>query len=403
VKVLTVNRDFRLLFAAVAVSRLGTSVGYVAVPVVAVAALGATPGQVGLLATLSTVAFLLIGLPAGAWADRLRRRRVLITADLVRAALFASVPAGYALGTLTMTWLYVVVLLAGVGTVFFDVANQSYLPQVVGRPALLAANARLVSMDGINDIAGRGVAGYLLVLVAAPVAVVLDAVSYLASAVLIGRIRHREEPPERSGGTLWREVREGAGFVLAHPILRAVVISGAIGNTAFSLIMTMLPVVFVRDLGVGPGVLGLWLAVGGAGALLGSLAARRLADRLGAGRVVWLAGLVTAPLGFAVPLMDNATLWLAAGCWLLVVTKSGVDNVIKISFRQRVTPDRLLGRMNATFRFVLSGALAVGAALAGVLGELAGPRAALWAGALGIAVVWVPIACSPLRTMRDLD
>ena len=402
-KVLTINRDFRLLFAAAAVSRLGTSVSYVAVPIVAVTALNATPGQVGLLGTLATVAFLLIGLPAGAWADRVRRRGVLIAADLVRAALFASVPAGYALGTLTITWLYAVVLLAGVGTVFFDVANQSYLPQVVGRPALLAANARLVSMDGINDIAGRGIAGYLLTLVAAPLAVLLDAVSYLASAVLIGRIRHREEPPARTGATLWREVREGAGFVLAHPILRAIVVSGALTNVAFALIMTMLPVVFVRDLGVGPGVLGLWLAVGGAGALAGSLLARRLADRFGAGRVVWLTGLTTAPFGFAIPLMDTGTLWVAAGCWLVVVTKSGVDNVIKISFRQRVTPDRLLGRMNASFRFVLSGALAVGAALAGILGELAGARAALWVGAVGIALAWVPIAFSPLRTLRDLD
>jgi MFS family permease len=402
VKVLTRNRDFRLLFAAAAVSRLGTSVSYVAVPVVAVATLNATPGQVGLLGTLSTVAFLLIGLPAGAWTDRLRKRGVLVTADVVRAALFGSVPVGYAFGGLTITWLYAVVLLAGVATVFFDVASQSYLPEVVGRPALLAANARLVSMDGINDIAGRGVAGYLLALFAAPVAVVLNAVTFLASALFIVRIRHRAEPPARTGGSLWREVREGAGFVVAHPILRAVVISGALGNTAFALIMTMLPVVFVRELGVGPGVLGLWLAGGGAGALLGSLVARTLADRLGAGRVVWLAGLAAAPLGFAIPLMSTGTLWVAAGCWLVVVTKSGIDNVIKISFRQRVTPDRLLGRMNATFRFVLSGALAVGAALAGVLGELAGPRAALWVGAFGIAVVWVPIAFSPLRTMRDL-
>jgi predicted MFS family arabinose efflux permease len=149
-------------------------------------------------------------------------------------------------------------------------------------------------------------------------------------------------------------------------------------------------------------VLGLWLAAGGVGALLGSLAARRLADRFGAGRVLWLAGVAIAPLGFGVPTIGRDTVWLAAAGWLVVVTKIGVDNVLKVSFRQRVTPDELLGRMTATFRFLLTGALAVGAALAGVLGEVAGPRAALWAGAVALALVWVPVACSPLRTLREL-
>jgi MFS family permease len=396
------NRDFHLLFAAAAASRLGTSVSYLAVPLVAVTTLDASPGQVGLLAALGTVAFLVVGLPAGAWADLLRKRPVLVAADLVRAALFASVPAAHALGVLTMTQLYVVVALAGVATVFFDVASQSYLPRVVGRPALLAANARLVSMDGVNDIAGRGIAGYLVAVFAAPVAVAVDAASYLVSAVLVGRIRHVEEPPARPDTRLWRDITEGAGFVFRQPILRAIVLSGTLANLAIVLVMTMLPVVFVRELHLSAAVLGGWLAAGGVGALLGSLAARRLADRFGAGRVLWLAGVAIAPLGFGVPTIGRDTVWLAAAGWLLVVTKIGVDNVLKVSFRQRVTPDRLLGRMTATFRFLLTGALAVGAALAGVLGEVAGPRAALWAGAVALALVWVPIACSPLRTMREL-
>lgn len=396
------NRDFHLLFAAAAVSRLGTSISYVAVPLVAVTSLDASPGQVGLLGALSTVAFLLIGLPAGAWTDRLRKRPVLVAADLARAALFASVPVAHALDVLTITQLYAVVLLAGAGTVFFDVANQSYLPHVVGRPALLAANARLVSMDGVNDIAGRGIAGYLVALLAAPVAVAVDAVSYLVSAVLVGRVRHHEEPSAETRAALWHDIREGAMFVFREPILRAIVLAGALTNLAIVLVTTMLPVVFLRELHLSAAVLGLWLAAGGAGALIGSLVARRLADRFGAGRVLWLAGLTIAPLGFGVPTVGAGTMWLSAAGWLVVVTKIGVDNVLKVSFRQRVTPDRLLGRMTATFRFLLTGALAVGAALAGVLGELAGPRAALWAGAIALAVVWVPIACSPLRTMREL-
>jgi MFS family permease len=395
-----VNRDFRYLFAAAAVSRLGTSIGYVATPLIAVTALHASPGQVGLLATLATVAFLVIGLPAGAWTDRVRRRGVLVAADLARAALLASVPVAWWLDALTLGQLCVVVLLTGVGTVFFDVANQSYLPQVVGRPALLAANTRLVGMDAVNDIAGRGVAGYLVVLLSAPVALLLDAASYLVSAWCVTRIRHREElPAARPRGG----IREGLRFVTTHPVLRAIAVGGALSNLGIVLVLTMLPVVLVDELGLGAGVLGLFLASGGVGMLAGSLLARRLAERFGAGRVLLLASAAIAPFGFGMPFVDHGpALWLAGAGWLVVTTKVGSDNVLNVSFRQQITPDELLGRVTATFRFLLTGALAVGAAGAGALGELAGPRSALLAGACALAVVWVPILFSPLRRMRDL-
>jgi MFS family permease len=398
------NRDFRLLFAAAAVSKLGTSVGYVATPLVAVTALDATPGEVGLLATLSTVSFLVIGLPAGAWTDRMRRRGVLIAADLARAVLLCSVPVAWWLGMLHLWQLYAVVLLCGVGTVFFDVANQSYVPQVVGRPALLAANARLVSVDAANDIAGRGVAGFLVALVTAPVAVLVDAVSYLVSALCVLRVRHREEPPARAKTRLWRDMTEGIAFVGHNPALRAIAMSGALVNLGIVLIVTMLPVVLVDEIDVSPTVLGLFLATGGVGTLVGSLLARPLARRIGAGRLSVLAALLAAPCGFGMPFVaDGPVLWLAATGWVVVTAVVGTNNVILVSFRQSVTPDRLLGRMTASFRFLLMGALAVGAAAAGALGEAVSPRAALAAGAVAIALVWVPILASPLRKARDLE
>lgn len=394
------NRDFRLLFAAAAVSRVGTSVNYVAVPLVAVTALHASPGEVGLLATLSTIAFLLIGLPAGAWTDRVRRRGVLITADVARAVLLTSIPVAWWLDALTMAQLCVVVLLTGVGTVFFDVANQSYLPQVVGRPALLAANTRLVSMDAVNDIAGRGVAGFVVALVTAPVALLLDAASYLVSAWCVVRIGHREEKPEVRGRT---HVREGVRFVTAHPVLRAIAMGGALSNLGIVLVLTMLPVVLVDELGLSAGVLGLFLATGGVGMLAGSLLARGLAARFGAGRVVALASVVIAPFGFGMVFVDRgAGLWLAGATWLAVTTKVGSDNVLNVSFRQQITPDALLGRVTATFRFLLTGSVAIGAAGAGVLGQVWGPRAALVAGACALACVWVPVLLSPLRHTREL-
>lgn len=402
--VASVNRDFRMLFTATAVSRLGTSVGYVATPLIAVTALDATPGEVGLLATLSTVAFLVIGLPAGAWTDRLRRRPVLIAADVARAAVLCSVPVAWWLGVLHMGQLYAVVLLCGIGTVFFDVASQSYVPQVVGRSALLAANTRLVSVDAVNDIAGRGVAGYLVALLTAPVAVLVDAMSYLASAWFVLRVRHREPTPAPADRRLWRDMTEGVVFVAGHRVLRAIAMSGALVNLGIVLIVTMLPVVLVDELGVSPAVLGLFLASGGVGTLLGSLVARRLAAVVGAGRLSVLGALLAAPCGFGMPFVaEGPRMWLAGAGWLVVTAVVGANNVILVSFRQSVTPDRLLGRMTASFRFLLMGALAIGAATAGALGEAVSPRAALAAGAVAIALVWVPILASPLRKTRDLE
>lgn len=396
------NRDFRLLFAAAAVSKLGTSVGYVAMPLVAVTALHASPGEVGALATLSTVAFLVIGLPAGVWTDRIRRRGVLVAADVIRAALLMSVPVAWWFDVLHIGLLYAVVFVTGICTVFFDVANQSYLPQVVGRPALLAANTRLVGMEAVNDIAGRGVAGYLVALVTAPAAIAVDAVSYLVSAWFVTRVRHVEPAPERGEARLWRDMGEGVRFVARHSVLRAIVLSGSLSNLGIVLVLTMLPVVIVDELRYSAAVLGLLLACGGVGMLCGSLVARRLATRFGAGRVLLVGTLVVAPCGFGMPFIGGLPIWVATAGWVVLTAQVGVNNVINVSFRQAVTPDRLLGRVNATFRFLLTGALAIGAALAGVLGQAIAPRAALLAGAVLIALVWVPTFFSALRGLREL-
>lgn len=366
--------------------------------------LDAGPGQVGLLAALSTLAFLLVGLPAGAWVDRLRRRRVQVAADLGRAALLGSVPLAWALDRLTLTQLYAVVLAAGVGTVFFDVAAQSYLPHVVGRPALVEANSRLAAVDAANQVAGRGVGGYLVQLVAAPAAVAVNALTHLCSAVLLLRIS-RPEPPvaRRPDAHLGREIAAGLRFVGRHPLLRPIAAAGALTNFSVQLSVTMLPVLFVRELGLSPGVLGLYLAGGGLGVLLGTTLARRIGRQLGFGRATWVVGLASAPVKLLIPLLDRGPmLWVAGAAWLLTTAQVGVNNVLQVSLRQRATPDALLGRMNATMRFLLTGAVATGAVAAGLLGELAGVRAALWVGAVGLALVWVPAYLSPLRTLREL-
>ncbi|WP_416875379.1 MFS transporter [Kitasatospora sp. SC0581] len=402
----SVLRDpgFRLLVGAAAVSKLGTAVSALAIPLTAVLALHSSPGQVGLLATLSTLAFLLIGLPAGAWVDRIRKRPVMIAADLVRAALLGSVPAAWALDCLTIQQLYLVVLLTGMATVFFDVATLTQLPDLVGRHRLTQANAHLVTVDALAQIGGRSAGGFLTALLSAPAAIVVDAVGYLWSALLLLRIRRPEPRPRHRPDTgLGREIREGLRFVLGDPILRAVALAGALTNLSIQLCQTMVPVLFARELGLSGSVIGLFFAVGGLGVLIGSMSARWSARRFGAGRLLWSVGLAVAPFGALLALAARGpALWLATGAWLITTYKIGVDNVIQVSFRQSVTPDHLLGRMNATMRVLLTGSLAIGAALAGLLGELASVRTALWAGAAGLATVWIPIFFSPLRTRREL-
>jgi MFS family permease len=399
------SRPFRHLYAASLVENLGYQVGYLAVPVLAVSALAASPGQVGLLAMLATAAFLLVGLPAGVWIDRWPRRAVLVTADLVRAALYASIPLAWWADRLTIGQLYAVVLLAGVATVFGDVAAQSFLPELVGRDRLVAANSLLMTTNATIQIGGRGGGGLLVQWLGAPATLALNGLTHLLAAFALIRVR----PPagtrgagRASAGGFGRQLGEGVRHVLGSPVLRPLAVSLSGINLTVNLMTTMLPVVFLRDLGLGAGPLGLFLGVGGVGALLGAVTARPLAARIGHGRALWLPGLLVAPAGVLVALVDNgAALWLAGFGWLALAWRTGIGNVIGVSLRQRVTPDHLLGRMNATFRFLLTGAIAVGAGLAGLLGQYADARTSLWVGAIGAATTWIPLFRSPLRTLTD--
>ncbi|MET9652032.1 MFS transporter [Streptomyces sp. NPDC006460] len=397
--------DFRTLFSAAVLSQLGTNVGYVAVPLIAVEALDAGPGEVGVLATLSTLAFLLIGLPAGAWVDRMRQRRVLIAADAARGLLFASVPLAWWCGVLTLGQLYAVVLLGGCATVFADVTAQSVLPRLVARDGLVQANAAMVGMMAAGNVAGRGAGGGLVQLFTAPVAVVWVAVGHLASAVRLLWLREGDAPPARPpvGEPLRSRIAAGVRHVLGNAELRALALSASLTNLGSQVLNTMMPVLFVRELGLSAGVLGIYWAAGGVGLLVGARCARAVAARLGHGRTLGLVGLLLAPAGLLVALVGHGPwLWIAGTGWLLAMFKTGMDNVLGVSLRQRMTPDPLLGRMNATFRFLLTGALAIGAAASGLLGELVGVRPTLWVGGALLATAFLPVFLSPVRTRREL-
>jgi hypothetical protein len=399
------NQGFRRLFSASTVSFMGSEITFVALPLVAVIVLNASPAEVGALWMLRFVAFLTVGLPAGALLDRTRKRWVMVSADLGRAILLGSIPAAWALDMLTIEQLYVVALLTGVGNVFFDVAARSYLPAVVGREHLLSANSKIHSSEAASSLAGPSVSGYIVQFFAAPIAILIDAVSFLVSALFIGGIRNKEpEPARQEKPKLLSEIGEGIRFVWRHPLLRPIMTAGALTNLFLTFCIVCAPLVLVRELGLGGGAVGIFFTFGGLGVLLGAALATRICDWLGAGQSLWILGLVGIPFAFMVPLMDNgAWQWIASAAWTMIIFRVGHNNVVLVSFRQRATPDHLLSRMNATMRFVMNGMEAVAAALAGVLATLIGIREVMWIAAIGLAVAWLPILFSPLRNMTTLD
>ena len=284
-------------------SQVGTQVTKLALPGIAVSLLAATPLQMGVLTALETLAFLLVGLPAGAWVDRWRRRRVLVVNDLVRAVALASVPVAWATGQLHLGLLFVVAAVTGTSTVFFDVAYQSYLPALVPRDQIVDGNGKLATSQSVAQVAGPGITGVLLRVVSAPVLIAVDAVSFLASAALIAGIRAPDRVPERTARRPLRtEIAEGLSFVVRHPLLRRIVACTGTSNL-FSAITTSLLVLFaLRTLGLPQSTLGLALSAGAVGGLVGAVTGAPFARRVGEGRAIPLSVLVIVPFSALTPL-----------------------------------------------------------------------------------------------------
>jgi MFS family permease len=402
--VLLRHRDFRLLWGGESVSELGSQVSLLAIPLLAVRTLHATAFEMGLLTAASTAAFLIVGLPAGVWVDRVRRRRLMIGADLGRVLALGSIPVAAAVGGLTLAQLFVVTLVSGVLTVFFDVAYQSYLPALVGREHLVEGNAKLTGSAEVAAVAGPGVAGALVQAVGSSAAVAVDSVTFFVSAVAVGAIRSPEPKPtvpEGGHAGLMEGIAQGLRFVFGNALLRAIAATTATSNL-FSGVAAAVEIVFlVRQVHASPGVIGLLFALGGVGGVAGAFSAGPIARRVGGARatIIGIAGSVGALL---IPLTMPGAGLLYFGAGLLMVSFSAtVYNVNQVSFRQRLCPDRLLGRMNATMRFVVWGVLPIGALIGGIMGAVFGLRTTLWIGALGQAVAGIWLLASPMRRLRD--
>lgn len=399
------HRDFKLLWAGQTVSEIGSAVTAVALPLLALLTLDASAFEVALLSAVSSAAFLLVALQAGALIDRRRKQPILVRSDWARAALIATVPAAHFLGVLTMAQLYVVALLVSVLTVFFDVAYQSYLPVLVDRAQLVEGNSKLSATAAVAQFVGPAVGGVLVAAIGAPYAVGVDAASFLVSGAATQAIRDDEdEPPARPDGTRMRdEIREGMSFVLRHPILSKVVACTGTSNFFGSLYGAVEVVFLVRELGASAAVVGLVFSIGAIGGVLGAVVATPVARRVGSARIIWLSLAVTAPLTFLGPLaFPGPGVLLVAAASAALGLGAVVYNVAQVSYRQAVCPPALLGRMNAAVRFIVWGTMPLGALAGGGLATVLGTRATLVVGAAGmcLAVGWV--LASPLRGMRDL-
>jgi MFS family permease len=398
------HRDFRLLWGGETVSELGSQVSILAIPLVAVRTLHATTFEIGALTASSTAAFLLVGLPAGVWVDRLRRRRVMIAADVGRLLALGSVPVTYAFGALGLLQLYLVTLFSGFLTVFFDVAYQSYLPELIDRDLLVEGNANLQASESVSQIAGPSLGGVLIQVLTAPYAVLVDAASFLWSAAWVAAIRARAEKPLRSKETdLRREIGEGVRFVLGNPLLRAIALCTGTSNLFSSIAEAVIYVLLARQLHLSAGWIGLISSTSAVGGLIGARMATRVAARFGQGPAIWMSVLVIAPTGFVAPFVHRGwSLVALAAAQVLMWAGVVVYNITQVSFRQGLCPPALLGRMNATMRFLVWGTLPLGGFLGGVLGATIGVRETLLVVAIGGSLAFLPVYLSPLRRMREL-
>jgi MFS family permease len=404
------NRDFVRLWTAATISQFGTQVSLLAIPLVAVILLGASPFEVALLGTVEFLPFILFSLPAGAWVDRLRRRPILIVGDLGRAVSLASIPIAYLLGGLTIWQLYVVGFINGTLTVLFDVAYQSYLPSLVDRDQLVEGNGKLETSRTIAQTAGPAIGGGLIGVLTAPIAIVLDAISFLASALFVFLI-HREEPaPDRHVDEHGRpraglrgEVAAGLRYVLGNPYLRGIAVCTGTANLFSNIAFATYIVYAVRDLGLSAGEIGVIFGLGNVGAIVGAVTADRFARRVGLGPAIVLSVLLGGPGLLLVALAPRTfpVPFLIAGGFLIGLSVV-VYNINQLSFRQAITPRSMQGRMNATMRFIVWGTIPIGQILGGVIATSLGVHEAIWIGAAGSFLAVIPLLVTPVRTLREM-
>jgi MFS family permease len=400
--------DFMKLWTGQTISQFGDEITLLALPLLAID-LGAEAIEFGILGVVRFLPWIFFTLPAGVWVDRIRRRPILIGADLARAALLVSIPIAFVGGWLTMIQVYIVAFFAGTFEVFFDVAYQSYLPSIIERDELVEGNSKLELSRAASQVAGPTVAGFLIQAIKAPFAIAFDALSYLGAALFIGLIRRPEagpEPHDPADGkrpSMWQEARAGVGYVFSNRYLRSIAATTGTANLFGNIGQTVLILYLVEELGLNAGTLGIIFALGNVGVIVGALTGGRLAKAIGIGPTIIVSDALAGFAAFAVPLAPpNDPFWVLVIGGVFLGFGVVVYNVNQVGLRQAITPDRMLGRMNATMRLIVWGTIPIGALLGGVLGTVFGLVPVLWLSAIGTSLSFLPVLFSPVRGLREI-
>lgn len=401
------HSDFLKLWSAETVSQFGTQVSLLALPLTAVLVLDASAFEVAVLGTVEFMPFILFTLPAGVWVDRLPRRPILIAGDFGRAALLATIPVAYLADVLALWQLYVVGFLVGICTVFFDIAYQSYLPALVKRKHIIEGNSKLEISRSSAQIGGPGLGGLLVQLFTAPYAILVDAVSFVGSGLFVLRI-DKQEPPvvaaeEGAKPSMRTELKEGLRFVLGNPYLRAQAGCTATSNFFFNVSFSIIVVFFVRELDLSPGVIGLVFSLSSVGSLVAAVVSRRISNRFGIGPTTIAVALLQGPAMLLIALAPESfplPFLVAGGLVIGFVVVS--YNIVQVSYRQAICPERLQGRMNSVMRFLVWGTIPLGSLTGGGLATWLGLRETMVIGALGGGAAFLWILLSPQRNLRDM-
>ena len=401
------HADFLKLWAGQTVSELGSVVTRTAVPLVALLVLGAGPFQMALLVVAGSLAVLLVGFLAGAWVDRLRRRPLLIGSDAVRAFVLFSIPLAYAAGVLRMEQLYIATFVEGCLGALFNAAYPAYVPSLIGVDRVVEGNSKLATSSSIAEIGGPGLAGGLVQLVSAPFAILVDAVSFVVSAVSLLLIRAPEPPrPVREAATPIRlEIVEGLQLVRGHRVLFPIVLRSVVAHVAGSFYGVLYTIYLIQDLHLTPFLLGIVVSAGGVGSLVGSFFASRVIRRLGLGPALIWSATGAATLGVLTPLAQGPLLLATAMVFLPQLVGDGlqtIEGIAELSLIQGLSPDRILGRVNATLEVFSHGiAYPIGALTAAAVAGVIGVRGGIALGWAGMAISILALVLSPLPRIRE--
>jgi predicted MFS family arabinose efflux permease len=404
------NRRFLLLWGGETVSKVGTAVSGVALPLLAALTLHVSAFEIGLITAAQWVPWLVIGLPAGAWVDRWSPWRVMIGCDIVSAAAMASIPAAEAAGALTIAHIVAAVVVLGVSNVFFSTAYVVYAPLVVERDQLVAANSRLQGSESVAQVLGPSLGGLLAQAFGAATGLLADGLSFVVSAIGLGVAGEAARSPDArkpQGGRdqpIWREVRDGIQYVLLHRLLGLLTIVAALANLTIMAYEAIVVLFLLRTVHLAPVTVGLLMAATGIGGIAGAFLAGPVVRWLGETRAVWLSLAAAAPFGLLIPLTASGpplALFVVGG--IVPVAGFVVFNVIVGSYRQASTPAHLLGRVSASTRFLMFGAIPLGAVIGGALGSLLGLRAALWYVMAAALIPGLLLTLSPIPRARDLS